>query len=42
MEASIAREFIPSQNKAAFIYILIGKRASLIILNVSKLDNRPN
>jgi len=32
MEASIAREFTPSQNKAAYIYILIDKRIIIIFL----------
>jgi len=34
MEASIAREFIPSQNKAAYIYILIDKRVDISLYRV--------
>ena len=33
MEDSIAREFIPSQNKAAYIYILIDKHVKANSLN---------
>ncbi|HLR76757.1 MAG TPA: hypothetical protein VK106_03790 [Balneolaceae bacterium] len=35
MEASIAREFIPSQNKAAYSYILIDKRVIKIFFTPS-------